>query len=84
MLLLSTTCAITVDSCNSSSVALNAASNCDGSFCMNPTVSVMRIVGPEGKFTRLVSGSKVENSLFSESVGVFVILVNNALLPALV
>lgn len=51
----------------SSSVARKAPTRCVGRFCMKPTVSVSRMMMPEGRRRRRMMGSSVQNSLSSAS-----------------
>mmetsp|Transcript_12997 Transcript_12997/g.23581 ORF Transcript_12997/g.23581 Transcript_12997/m.23581 type:complete len:251 (-) Transcript_12997:995-1747(-) len=86
-LLTSTMCTNTSASFTSSNVALNAATNCVGNFCMNPTVSVNRTSGwvlYPGSFTLLVVGSSVANRMSSANIPAFVRQFSSVDFPALV
>lgn len=83
-LLISTTCSNRSDHMASSRVALNASIKIVGNLFINPTVSLIMAVFPDGRYKRRVVVSNVSNSLFLERISEFVNTLNSADFPALV
>ena len=72
------------DSASSSKVARKAATTLGDNFWMKPTVSLNNSGAPEGNRTRLVTGSRVENSWSAAMTLPSLKALKRVLLPALV